>query len=42
MADVEDRSYKDIAKALDCPMATVMSRLYRARREAALKFYGAA
>lgn len=32
MADVEDRSYKDIAKALDCPMGTVMSRLYRGRK----------
>ena len=32
MADVEDRSYKDIAKALDCPIGTVMSRLYRGRK----------
>jgi RNA polymerase sigma-70 factor, ECF subfamily len=32
MADVEDRSYKDIAKALECPIGTVMSRLYRGRK----------
>ena len=32
MADIEDKSYKDIAKVMDCPIGTVMSRLYRGRK----------
>ena len=32
MADIEDKSYKAIAEAMDCPMGTVMSRLYRGRK----------
>ncbi len=32
MADIEDKSYKEIAVAMDCPLGTVMSRLYRGRK----------
>ncbi len=32
MADLEDRSYKEIADEMNCPLGTVMSRLYRGRK----------
>ncbi len=32
MADLEDRSYKEIAEHMGCPLGTVMSRLYRGRK----------
>lgn len=32
LADIEDKSYKEIAAVMDCPLGTVMSRLYRGRK----------
>ena len=32
MADLEEKSYKDIAEVMGCPIGTVMSRLYRGRK----------
>jgi len=29
---IEDKSYKEIAAAMDCPLGTAMSRLYRGRK----------
>jgi RNA polymerase sigma-70 factor (ECF subfamily) len=33
MADVLDYSYKEMADAMECPIGTVMSRLYRGRQK---------
>lgn len=32
LVDLEDRSYRDAASAMGCPIGTVMSRLHRARK----------
>jgi len=32
MADIEDKSYKEIGEVMQCPLGTVMSRLYRGRK----------
>ena len=32
MADLEEKSYKEIADFMGCPIGTVMSRLYRGRK----------
>ena len=32
LADLQDFTYKEIADVMDCPVGTVMSRLYRARK----------
>lgn len=35
LADLEGRSYREVAETLGCPEGTVMSRLYRGRRKLA-------
>jgi len=32
LVDLDERSYKDAARTLGCPIGTIMSRLHRARR----------
>lgn len=39
LADVEELSYKEIAEVMECPVGTVMSRLYRGRKLLQQKLY---
>lgn len=39
LCDVHDLSYREIAEVMDCPVGTVMSRLYRARRQLQRRLY---
>ena len=40
LADLEGLKYKDVAAVLECPVGTVMSRLFRARRQLEEKLAG--
>jgi RNA polymerase sigma-70 factor, ECF subfamily len=40
LADLQDFAYKEIAEIMDCPIGTVMSRLYRGRRMLQAKLEG--
>ncbi len=42
LADIEGLSYKEIAEAMECPIGTVMSRIYRGRRQLHALLYPAA
>ena len=42
LADIEGLSYKEIAEAMECPIGTVMSRIYRGRRQLHSLLYPAA
>jgi RNA polymerase sigma-70 factor (ECF subfamily) len=37
MREIEGMSYEDIAQAMDCPIGTVRSRIFRAREAVAEK-----
>lgn len=40
MADMKNKSYKEIAEIMRCPLGTVMSRLYRGRKLLRQRLYG--
>lgn len=42
LADVEELSYREVADAMDCPIGTVMSRLYRGRKLLKAQLYESA
>ncbi|MCB9786870.1 MAG: sigma-70 family RNA polymerase sigma factor [Deltaproteobacteria bacterium] len=40
LADLHDFSYKEIAEMMDCPVGTVMSRLFRGRKQLQEELFG--